>query len=154
MDKINKILCDIRKLSPSAFLSGSYRFKRNNPKSDVDIVVIICDVSNIQAKLDENFKPIKKSHYNDGFKFCLNGYEVNIIPLHPVEFICWYKTAQMIDVIVNDVKSMSRQQFHAFHQILLASVKLAISHRIINSKNYLQFIDSENILFEDDDIFA
>lgn len=143
MQTPQEALQEIQKISATAFLTGSFRFKRNYSSSDIDIAVIITDKVNISEDLRLRNIAIIDSKYNGGFKYqkTLNDRYVNIIPLHPVEFVCWYKAAKMIDVITSDIKQMNRQEFHAFHQMILATIKLALSKKKIYSKNYTNYID-------------
>lgn len=105
------------------FMSGSYQFGCPSEKSDIDICVPITMKNRITTELENRSIPMEESHYNSGVKVINNGKEVNFIFLHPVEYVCWYRAAQMIVTARLFEKSTDKQLKHAIHQTLVAMVK-------------------------------
>jgi len=134
--EVQQVLDGIKDLSGEAFLTGSYRFGRQHAESDVDIAILISSKSIIEEHLSGKVKTWP-SHYNAGFKFVSPRFSVvvNIIPLHPLEFCCWSKTAKMLVASQSDFKNLDKQTFHAIHQLAVTLAKLSILEHV-NTSNY------------------
>lgn len=114
----------IRPIAPEAFLTGSRAFGTatdpvpyappdwaNISKSpdisvpihvsDTDIAVLIENKIQLRTSLDARFPCTHKdSEYNAGYKFeTLHGV-LNIVPLHPLDFVAWKLTTAHIKRIV------------------------------------------------------
>lgn len=100
----NSTESDILKLFPfrDVFLTGSRAFGWASATSDWDVCVLVGNRSQAEKILRENAvdaidragESFKQSDYNSGFKaFTLLG-EINIIPLHPLDMICWWMATQ------------------------------------------------------------
>jgi len=157
IDAVNSILDEYKEnVCKDAFLSGSYRFNRANEKSDIDIVMPIMFKSDLIKYLDCNVISYVDSSYNAGVKFIIlssnREITINVVFLHPLDFVCWYKAADMILASKVEIKDMSRNKFHALHQIMVSLPKMMIDE-YVDSNNYQKFIngiDSHKI----DDIFG
>lgn len=135
---------EFKKVCPTCFLSGSYRFRRATAKSDIDIVFPIMFKQDLEKYLKEkSINNIEESHYNAGLKFCEmivnRAQTINAIFLHPLDFVCWYKAANMINAANADIKQMSRSEFHALHQIMVSLPKMMIKD-CVTSTNYAEFL--------------
>ena len=103
-------LAVIRPIAPEAFLTGSRAFRTTTEKappgelvhvSDTDIAVLIENKRQLQVSLDARFPCTRKdSEYNAGYKFeTLHGV-LNIVPLHPLDFLAWKLTTAHIKRIM------------------------------------------------------
>lgn len=159
IDIVNSILEEYKEnVCKDAFLSGSYRFNRANEKSDIDIVMPIMFKSDLIKYLDHNVISYVDSSYNAGVKFIIlssnREVTINIVFLHPLDFVCWYKAADMILASKVDIKDMSRNKFHALHQIMVSLPKMMIDE-YVDSNNYQKFINGiDNQKIDEDDIFG
>lgn len=133
---------EFKKICSDCFLSGSYRFGRATAKSDIDIAFPIMfkpDVENYIAQ----YGNIQQSHYNAGVKFTKmmgdRAQSINAVFLHPIDFVCWYKAANMICASSTDLKAVSRSEFYALHQIVVSVPKLMIKD-CVNSDNYRDYL--------------
>lgn len=157
IDRVNSILDEYKEnVCKDAFLSGSYRFNRANKKSDIDIVMPIMYKRDLIKYLDRHVISYVDSSYNAGVKFIklLKEREItiNVVFLHPLDFVCWYKAADMILASKVEIKNMSRNKFHALHQVMVSLPKMMIEE-YVDSNNYQKFIngvDKQKI----DDIFG
>lgn len=133
---------EFKKICSDCFLSGSYRFGRATAESDIDIVFPIMarpDVENYIAQ----YGNIQQSHYNAGVKFTKmlgdRAQSINAVFLHPLDFVCWFKAANMINAANADIKAMARSEFHARHQIIVSLPKMMIKD-CVNSDNYRNYL--------------
>lgn len=114
----------IRPIAPEAFLTGSRAFgTAQDPKplnsldwtvsaaldvvavnvSDTDIAVLVSNAGSVKTSLDAMFLLTKseESGYNSGFKYKTVHGILNIVPLHPLDFVCWKLTTAHIRRIVD-----------------------------------------------------
>lgn len=133
---------EFKKICSDCFLSGSYRFGRANVESDIDIVFPIMakpDVENYIAK----YGNVQPSHYNAGIKFTKmmgdRAQRINAVFLHPLDFVCWFKAANMVNAANADMKAMAKSEFHALHQIMVSWSKMMIKD-CVNSDNYRDYL--------------
>jgi hypothetical protein len=94
------------------------------PMSDVDICVMIKDISELDAKLKEAFGPAECSAYNNGRKYqTVNfGLYVNIIPLHPVDFCAWAWTTDTLSQSLV-CRGMAREHRHRTFELGVLAFK-------------------------------
>ena len=118
------------------FITGSRRFGTSHDLSDLDICVSIVSYSYIKSDIITLGKNLTHSAYNNGFKFEDGGLIINIIPLHPADYVSWFHAAIMMESMPN-LKNLLRQQIHGYYQMLCSMVKLAYGDVIINTENML-----------------
>lgn len=133
---------EFQRICRDCFLSGSYRFRRATAKSDIDIVFPIAFKPAIENYIAQ-YGNIQQSHYNAGVKFIKmmgdRAQSINAVFLHPLDFVCWYKAANMIEAANADIKAMTRPEFHALHQIMVSLPKMMIKD-CVNSANYRDYL--------------
>lgn len=139
---VYSVVEEFKEICSDCFLSGSYRFGRATAESDIDIVFPIMakpDVENYIAK----YGNIQQSHYNAGVKFTKmmgdRAQSINAVFLHPIDFVCWHKAANMICASSTDLKAVSRSEFYALHQIVVSVPKLMMKD-CVNSGNYRDYL--------------
>jgi predicted nucleotidyltransferase len=71
------------------FLTGSRAFGTNRPDSDYDIVYSVVD-SPIVARIIEGRETISSDYFAGYYFRDDDGAQVNLIPVHPHEFLPWY----------------------------------------------------------------
>lgn len=135
---------EFSKKYPTCFLSGSYRFGRATAKSDIDIVFPIRFKRGVLWYIKEmGYADVQESHYNAGVKFVKmmgdRAQRINAVFLHPLDFVCWYKAANMIEAANADIKAMTRPEFHALHQIMVSLPKMMIKD-CVTKDNYLDYL--------------
>lgn len=114
----------VRINAPEAFLTGSRAFgTATDPKppkpidwtniepmvqekqcvSDTDIAVLVSNSGIVKEHLDALFpiNPSTGSGYNSGFKYQTEHGCLNIVPLHPLDFVCRKLTTEHIRRIVD-----------------------------------------------------
>ena len=64
---------------------------------------------------------------------------INAVFLHPIDFVCWFKAANMINVANVDIKAMTRTEFHALHQIMVSLPKMMIKD-CVHRNNYHDYL--------------
>jgi hypothetical protein len=118
------------------FITGSRRFGTNKKESDLDVCVCIEDIDAIKSQVMD----YRNSIYNNGIKFSdkSKNIEINVIPLHPVDYISWYHAANLMDLIPNK-KSKSRYELHGLHQTLIGMMKSYFANENINIHNYIEY---------------
>jgi len=71
------------------FLTGSRAFGTNRNESDYDIVYSVVD-SHIVARLIEGREKTPSDYFAGYYFYDTDGAQVNMIPVHPHEFLPWY----------------------------------------------------------------
>ena len=133
-------------LDCSYFITGSVKFGCASRRSDLDIAIPIMYKEQI-------YKPeYKPSNYNAGFKFMYNDVCINMIPLHPLEYIAWNHAAKIISTIqlfkpiektgkyVVGYEFMPKYKRLVIHEMYVAATKLAIGHLNINPENFEDYL--------------
>lgn len=82
----------IASLCKVGFLTGSRAYGTARKDSDWDIVYAVQDSEEIDGIL-EGLERVR-SGYNDGFCVTVLGTKINLIPVHPHEFLPWYLTTK------------------------------------------------------------
>jgi predicted nucleotidyltransferase len=114
------------------FITGSRRFGTNNKDSDLDVCVCIDSIDVIKSKISSYIE----SDYNRGIKFFDKfNLQINVIPLHPVDYVTWYHAANLMDLIPNK-KSKSRMELHGLYQTFIGLMKSYFVNENINIDNY------------------
>jgi len=133
------------------FITGSRRFKTNRDNSDLDVCICIDSIDEIKNRIKNNqivssndlemgsSGKIKYSQYNNGIKFKYMGLEINVIPLHPVDYICWFHAAKLMDVTPLK-KGKTRSEIHGIYQTYCGLMKTQFASENINIKNYLNYV--------------
>ena len=133
---------EFKKICSDCFLSGSYRFGRANAESDIDIVFPIMAKRDVEKYIAQ-YGNIHQSYYNAGIKFTKTmgdrAQSINAVFLHPLDFVCWFKAANMINVANVDIKAMTRPEFHTLHQIMVSLPKMMIKD-CVNRDNYRDYL--------------
>lgn len=105
----------VRAYAPEAFVTGSRAFgTATDPQaaqvpfsapvvvSDTDIAVLVSSRQLLKDELCGLFpdSPPEESEYNHGIKFTTTHGVLNIVPLHPLDFVCWKLTTKHMREIV------------------------------------------------------
>lgn len=146
LNEVHSFIKEFQKYIPEAFLTGSYRFGRENSRSDIDIAIPIHKSAELIKFLvhDEHAsKELIESHYNAGVKFKrqFSGKirTVNIVKLHPLEFCCWSKAAKMLNAGFIHFKKVEKRYFHSIHQLAVTMSKMAITD-LVTTHNYKEYM--------------
>lgn len=146
LNEVHSFIKEVQKYIPEAFLTGSYRFGRENHMSDIDIAIPIHESAELIKFLDHDEHASKKlieSHYNAGVKFerQFSGQIriVNIVKLHPLEFCCWSKAAKMLNAGNFNLKNVEKRYFHSIHQLAVTMSKMAITD-LVTTHNYKEYM--------------
>ncbi len=113
------------------FITGSVIFGCATKHSDLDICIPIMYPIDIKNAVPSN--------YNNGIKFKENGVVINLIRLHPVEYIVWYNAVTMANSI-RLFNCMDKRKRHSIYEMLRGIVKLSLDENIITSQNYLDYL--------------
>jgi hypothetical protein len=142
LSDVYTVVEEFKKICSDCFLSGSYRFGRANAESDIDIVFPIMAKQDVEIYIAK-YRDVQPSHYNAGIKFTKmmgdRAQSVNAIFLHQLDFVCWFKAANMINAANVDIKAMTRPEFHALHQIMVSLPKMMIKD-CVNCDNYRDYL--------------
>jgi len=136
------------------FITGSRRFGTHKKNSDLDICVCIDNIDCIINRVRNNTSvlnnkhetgwsgKLKYSHYNNGIKFKYENvaFEINVIPLHPYDYVCWFHAAKLMDVTPLK-KDKTRSEIHGLYQTYCGLMKNQFANEDINIKNYLNYIN-------------
>jgi hypothetical protein len=110
------------------FLTGSQAFGTNHAESDYDICVPIHLAEEAKAKAALP----TPSAYNNGWMFELQGKSINIIPLHPLDMLCWYLATQEIARLCRlagmQAKFSNIETRHGMFEILRGFYKTALPY--------------------------
>lgn len=105
----------VRTHASEAFVTGSRAFGtgrdcvpdpdtmavEKNGTSDTDVAVLVSHAGLVQEHLSGLFPlSCEDSSYNNGFKYTTIHGTLNIVPLHPLDFVCWKLTTKHIRDIV------------------------------------------------------
>jgi len=115
------------------FITGSRRFGTCKQESDIDVCILI---NKRQELFDKAVEP-KLSNYNNGFKTNVNGREVNIIPLHPLDFVAWFYAAKLMCETPN-LSEKTRPQLHGLHETYIGLMKSHFSGELVSFDNCLK----------------
>lgn len=144
LPKVNEIVNTFKPICPDCFLTGSYRFDRASKESDIDIAFPIMAKSPLIEYLTKlGITELEYSHYNAGVKFHLTTVDqtINAVFLHPLDFVCWYIAANMLNASNIPLNNMARHEFHALHQIMISLPKMMIRD-CVTSTNYKEFMEN------------
>jgi hypothetical protein len=108
------------------FLTGSRAFGTAGVGSDWDIVISVTELQKVAQIIDG--KTIKESDYFKGFYVEEGGEEINIIPVHPDEYLPWYLTTKAVSAILQEASFEKSQKYALFNGIraLLAMSSLKL----------------------------
>ena len=123
------------------FITGSLRFSTENENSDMDICIVVSSSKIIRDRLKDSV--ISESDYNNGYKFTNSGKIFNVVPLHPLDYVCWYHSAKLMELIPRKDKK-SRPELHGLHEMIVGVMKYQFAGELIGLSNYKQFLDKEN----------
>jgi hypothetical protein len=88
-------------LLQEGFLTGSRAFGTHSDKSDYDVAYSVSDSDKIKDWMTKHI--IQSSEYFSGTKVQLmDGNEINLIPLHPHEFVPWIQATKAMKAIYKD----------------------------------------------------
>ena len=102
----------VHEVAPEAFLTGSRAFgtsrdpmpNQDDPcktASDTDVAVLISCAGSVKERLSRLFPlSCEDSSYNNGFKYSTIHGTLNIVSLHPLDFVCWKLTTKHLREIV------------------------------------------------------
>ena len=130
MPTINDVPEMIKNYMPY-FITGSVIFGCATKHSDLDICIPIMYALDI--------KDYTTSNYNNGIEFKHNDIVINLIRLHPVEYVAWHNAVTMANSIELFKNSKDKNNRYALYQMLRSIATLNIGSDI-NSKNYLDYL--------------
>ena len=113
------------------FITGSVIFGCATEKSDLDICIPIMYQPDIKDYIESN--------YNNGIKFKHNDVVINLIRLHPVEYVAWHNAVTMANSIKLFKDSKDKNTRYSLYQMLRSIAILNIGSEI-NSVNYLAYL--------------
>lgn len=113
------------------FITGSVIFGCATEKSDLDICIPIMYQPDIKDYIESN--------YNNGIKFKHNDIVINLIRLHPVEYVAWHNAVTMANSIELFKNSKDKNTRYSLYQMLRSIAILNIGSEI-NSDNYLAYL--------------
>jgi len=87
----------IMQILDMGFITGSHAYGTAKEGSDLDIVIQVQDKEKVR-KLLIGSPSMRDSDYFAGFKAIVYDYCVNIIPVHPHEFLPWFLTTEAMKV--------------------------------------------------------
>lgn len=116
------------------FITGSRRFGTDNDKSDLDIVVC----NKYREEILTRTKNPKHSNYNNGFTFYYKNLTINIIPLHPLDYVCWFYAAKLM-ILTPNKDDKIKAELHGLHQTYVGLMKFWLSGEMINNDNYIEY---------------
>ena len=83
------------------FVTGSVAFGCAKKSSDLDIAFL--DVDREKVLSNPRIQAIQPSKYNSGVKYLSGETTINLIFLHPTDFIAWYlATEQISEEVLNE----------------------------------------------------
>lgn len=130
----------------SAFVTGSRVIGGEQPMSDVNVVIMVDRASELRAAFGTKFGPAKDSAYNNGIKYQVPstiGLDVNIIPLHPVDFCAWAWTTNILSKSCV-CRNLPREKRHRTFELgVLAFKSLHPTAGICNCKSALDWYFKE-----------
>ena len=131
----DKMLSFLRKngmMIPDAFVTGSRAFGWHNTESDFDICVHQGDMEKATAVLASICEEVESSWYNSGKKGKVFGFDINLIPLHPLDMVCWWLATQEIKKLakITGVKDRLgvKETKHGYFEMLRGFYKASIPY--------------------------
>ena len=122
-----------------AFLTGSVRFGCATKDSDLDIAFPI-NLRDLALEWAKQQGGTEASKYNLGVKVQVGAITVNLVFLHPVDYVAWFKAAQMLEASsIFKRGGLPRPLRHGIHEALCASAKMA-TPELLNISNYKDFL--------------
>lgn len=108
----------LREAGIRAFATGSAAFGAQTEKSDADIAILVGTkeaATNVLTRQPGGTESeMMDSDYNQGRKLLAWGtgrVDINLVPLHPLDFVCWYLTTQHLAKLC-EVSQETRQRLH------------------------------------------
>ena len=130
-----KMLAFLRKggmVIPDAFITGSRAFGWHTPESDFDVCVHQGDMGKATTVLASICEEIESSGYNSGKKGKAFGFDVNLIPLHPLDMVCWWLATQEISRLAKIPGVQARlgvkETKHGYFEMLRGFYKASIPY--------------------------
>lgn len=123
------------------FITGSRRFGTNHKNSDLDICICIVDFDDVKNIIVNKYNSsYKKSDYNNGikFKYKPNDVEINVIPLHPVDYVTWYHATKLMEATPFKGKKM-REELHGLYETYFGLMKSHFTSESITIENYMNY---------------
>jgi predicted nucleotidyltransferase len=115
----------VEKLLLWGFLTGSQAFGTAREDSDIDIVYSIQDSDKIAEIIGSAEKT--PSSYFAGYTIDDNGKQVNLIPVHPHEFLPWYLATKALTATLKDSGIIDPIKKHAVFQGIVCFFKATVS---------------------------
>jgi len=126
------------------FLTGSRAFGTN---SDYDIVIPIYDLQDVKNILNDQNISTEQSNYFSGFKFSHEEKQINIIPVHPHEFLPWYLATKAMKASLKISGIKDRIKKHSIFMGIICLYK-GMVEELKNIENYVvlnkSLIEKEN----------
>lgn len=97
------------------FLTGSRAFGTSGAGSDFDIVISVTELQKVH-EIIKGFT-ITESNYFKGFYIEDNGEKINIIPVHPDDYVPWYLTTKAMTAILSEVHLEKHKKYAVFSGI-------------------------------------
>lgn len=115
------------------FITGSVCFGTQNNSSDLDVCVLI----NSRHLIYKTVNNPVDSDYNNGFKFINDGREINIIPLHPLDFVAWFYASKLMNQMPL-LGLKTKAEIHGLHETFIGLMKTQFSKEIVTVDNVLE----------------
>lgn len=131
----------LNKIGP-VFLTGSVKFGCAGPTSDIDVVMLINSKVFVAANLGQEKTIVEESAYNNGFKIMRDDVVVNFLFLHPVDFMAWHMTAEIISRHRLVKPGMNKMLRCGIHESLAAAMKTSLSGEEIDINYATQYFEN------------
>lgn len=131
-----------KQLLEIGFLTGSRAFGTSNEGSDYDI----CYPINKQCQIDEIIKELERTPSNYFAGYTVSSYEdgvymkLNLIPVHPHEYKCWYLATQAMKSTLK-IASLERKPIKKY-AVFMGIVSLFKG--VLEERGCLSAYDEEN----------
>jgi hypothetical protein len=113
------------------FVTGSVRFGVQTSDSDIDICIPITEKVGVADS--------QPSEYNNGIKFLSDGIVVNVIHLHPLDYVAWHRAAKMAESC-GIFKGLSKDLRYPLHEMLVAVAKASLHGRVVMGLNFKEYL--------------
>lgn len=117
----------LKELLEVGFLTGSRAFRTHRNDSDYDIVFSIEDSDKIDAILSETERV--QSDYFSGFVVMEGNKKINLIPVHPHDYLPWYLATQAMKTTLFKSGILDPIKKYSVFQAMVALFKGTVEQR-------------------------
>ena len=135
------------------FLSGSFAFNIATADSDYDICYDITRRDEIEEIIEPIINNKEESNYFSGYTVRENFIDINLIPLHPHEYSCWYLATKAMMAISQELPIYNKIHRDSIFQGMVQHFKgtipilgdySTINKRIFGVPSLKKYIDLKN----------